>query len=87
LLPDNIGLAKPKYPDFPILENLMFDRLMENSMALWMLISGLFPVFLFGMIIKAYLHYRRTRLLLDKMPKVPVVTHAWVKSEDWVPSP
>lgn len=57
-------------------------------MAIWMLISGLFPIFLFGMLIKAFLHLRRIRELVRNLPessKVPV--HAWVPAEDWVPSP
>lgn len=74
---------------------IMFDRIMENSMALWMLVSALFPIFFFGTLIKAVLHYRRMRALsrlgdqveLFSAPIVrPVTHHDRVDSEDWVPS-
>ena len=73
----------------------MFDRIMENSMAMWMLVSALFPIFLFGTIIKAVLHFRRLRVLkrLGDRPgdirglfPAPVTRHDRVESEDWVPS-
>ena len=63
----------------------MFDRIMENSMALWMLVSALFPVFFFGTLIKAILHYRRTRLPREYVPAAPV-PRPLLQSDDWVPS-
>ncbi|GEM_PF-3589161 len=65
----------------------LFDRIMQNSMAIWMLVSGLFPIFLFGMLIKAVLHLRRIRQLVKRFPEVPAVPSSWVPAEDWVPSP
>ena len=65
----------------------MLDRIMENSMAIWMLVSGLFPVFLFGMLIKAFLHHRRVRRMLESIPESPRVPLAWSPADDWVPSP
>ena len=69
----------------------MFDRIMENSMAMWMLVSALFPIFLVGTIIKAVLHFRRMRAL--KRPRdpgelfpAPISRHDRVESEDWIPS-
>jgi hypothetical protein len=64
----------------------MFDRIMENSMALWMLASALFPIFFFGTLIKAILHYRRTRKLLEYIPRPPVPRTRF-QTDDWVPSP
>ena len=64
----------------------MLDRIMQNSMAIWMLVSGLFPIFLLGMVIKAYLHLRRLRVLVKSIPQTPIVP-AWIPTEDWVPSP
>jgi hypothetical protein len=67
----------------------MFDQIMENSMAIWMLLSALFPIFLIVMIARAVLHLRRLRAMVDNMPEPPIATHSWVEieSEDWVPSP
>lgn len=69
----------------------MFDRIMENSMALWMLVSALFPIFVFGTLIKAFLHYRRMRALErmvipDEILPAQPLRHERVDSEDWVPS-
>ncbi|MEO6097159.1 MAG: hypothetical protein ABIW76_16375 [Fibrobacteria bacterium] len=72
----------------------MFDRIMENSMALWMLLSALFPVVFFGTIIKAILHYRRTRSLaryreyLSSIPRLASfrTNEDRVETEDWIPS-
>jgi hypothetical protein len=66
----------------------MFDRIMENSMALWMLLSALFPIFFFGTIIKAILHFRRTRTLAryrEYLPNLPNREER-VDAEDWIPS-
>ncbi len=70
---------------------IMFDRIMENSMPLWMLVSALFPIFFFGTLIKAVLHYRRMRALRrsgDRMElfPAPMAHQKRVESEDWVPS-
>jgi hypothetical protein len=69
----------------------MFDRIMENSMALWMLLSALFPIFFFGTIIKAILHFRRTRSLTRYRDYLPGLTSVparedRVDAEDWIPS-
>ncbi|MDB5106585.1 MAG: hypothetical protein JWP91_4274 [Fibrobacteres bacterium] len=64
----------------------MFDRIMENSMAIWMLVSAVFPIFFFGTIIKAVLHFRRRRGLLEYLPRIPV-PQARFEQDDWVPSP
>lgn len=67
-------------------------------MPMWMLVSALFPVFLFGTIIKAVLHFRRMRALerpgrtgdpggLFPAPTArPNFRQDRVESEDWVPS-
>jgi hypothetical protein len=39
----------------------MFDRIMENSMALWLPVSAAYLVFLAAMIVKAFRHFRRAR--------------------------
>jgi hypothetical protein len=69
----------------------MFDRIMENSMAMWMLVSALFPIVFFGILIKAFLHYRRTRAIqrtAEALQYAPPRPHARARaaSEDWVPS-
>jgi hypothetical protein len=64
----------------------MFDRIMENAMPLWMLASALFPIFFFGTIIKAFLHYRRTREAMESLP-VPSRPRMRIENQDWVPSP
>lgn len=40
---------------------LMFDRIMENSMALWLPVSAAYLIFMAGMIVKAFRHFRRAR--------------------------
>jgi hypothetical protein len=67
---------------------IMFDRIMENSMAMWMLVSALFPIFFFGTLIKAALHFRRMRALKEQgeiLPR-PVLGEERVEANDWVPS-
>jgi hypothetical protein len=75
----------------------MFDRIMENSMALWMLVSALFPIFFFGTLIKAALHFRRMRELnrLEERLVVRLENRLErrlenrlerLESEDWIPS-
>lgn len=39
----------------------MFDRIMENSMAIWLPLSAAYLVFLAGMIVKAIRHFRGPR--------------------------
>lgn len=63
----------------------MFDRIMENSMAIWMLVSAVFPIFFFGTLIKAFLHYRRLRRLPEYVPGVPA-PRARARTDDWVAS-
>lgn len=69
----------------------MFDRIMENSMAMWMLVSALFPIFFFGTIIKAIIHFRRMKALREiKRRRDFVPGHRLrdnrVAADDWVPS-
>jgi hypothetical protein len=40
---------------------LMFDRIMETSMALWLPVSAAYLIFLAGMIVRAFRHFRRAR--------------------------
>ena len=63
----------------------MLDRIMENSMAIWILVSATYPIFLFGMIFKAV---RRYRLLRADLPYVPasLVAVSRAQREDWIPS-
>lgn len=63
----------------------MFDRIMENSMPLWMLASALFPIFFFATLIKAILQYRRTREALQTLP-LAALPRARMENRDWVPS-
>jgi hypothetical protein len=63
----------------------MFDRIMENSMAIWILVSATYPIFLFGMIFKAFRHYRRLRALPGRAPMLPV-PEPRTQSGDWVPT-
>ncbi len=63
----------------------MFDRIMEHTMAMWMLVSAVFPIFFFGTIIKAFLHFRRTRAVLEYAPRIPVPAER-LETEDWIPS-
>jgi hypothetical protein len=75
----------------------MFDRIMENSMAIWMLISAAFPVFAIGTLIKAFLRFRRLRTASGHYPAATMSrvsfsdapasrpVHA-VAGDDWVPS-
>ncbi|HKP95316.1 MAG TPA: hypothetical protein VJ385_06120 [Fibrobacteria bacterium] len=64
----------------------MFDRIMENSMAIWLLVSALFPVFCFGTILKAILHFRRAHALSEYLSK-PAVPRPRFEPDDWIPSP
>ena len=68
----------------------MFDRIMENSMALWMLLSALFPIFFFGTIIKAIVHFRRMkahREIKQQLEFIPrhMLRENRVAADDWVP--
>jgi hypothetical protein len=40
---------------------LMFDRIMENSMALWLPVSAAYLIFMARMIVMAFRHFRRAR--------------------------
>lgn len=60
-------------------------------MAMWMLVSALFPIFFFGTIIKAIVHFRRMKALkeIKRQPGfVPrhMLRENRVKADDWVPS-
>lgn len=63
----------------------MFDRIMENSMALWLLVSAAYPVFLLTMLIKAFRHLRRQRAPLAYVPYAPEPVHA-SRRDDWTPA-
>lgn len=70
---------------------IMFDRIMENSMAIWMLVSALFPIFFFGTIIKAIVHFRRIKAPKEarqRRESVPrrMLRENRVAADDWVPS-
>lgn len=47
---------------------LMFDRIMENSMALWLPVSAAYFIFAAGMIVKAIRHFRRARAMSGHGP-------------------
>lgn len=66
----------------------MFNRIMENSMAIWMLVSIAFPVFCFGTIIKAILHFRKSRIRAEyvSLPAMARSAVDAVAGDDWVPS-
>jgi hypothetical protein len=63
----------------------MFDRIMENSMALWLLISAAYPVFLLAMLIKAFRHFRRLRAPIRYAP-YPAEMAAPSQRDDWTPA-
>ncbi|MEO7427455.1 MAG: hypothetical protein ABI036_19875 [Fibrobacteria bacterium] len=67
----------------------MFDRIMENSMAIWMLVSLAFPIFLVGTLVKAVRHFRKPRWEPEAEPMSAPAgarAHNRIESEDWVPS-
>ena len=63
----------------------MFDRMMQHSLPMWLLVSALFPIFFFGTLIKAFLHFRRLRALPGYVPHIPVLREP-AEAEDWIPS-
>jgi hypothetical protein len=63
----------------------MFDRIMESSMAIWMLVSLAFPIFFFGTLVKAWLHFRKSRWEPEPIP-APALTGSRIEADDWVPS-
>lgn len=63
----------------------MFDRIMENSLPIWMLVSLAFPIFLVGTLIKAVRHFRKPRWEAESIP-APAVVRRRIETEDWVPS-
>jgi hypothetical protein len=63
----------------------MFDRIMENSMALWLLVSAAYPVFLLAMLIKAFRHFRRTRASVAYAP-YPREFAPPARHDDWTPA-
>jgi len=63
----------------------MFDRIMENSMALWLLVSAAYPVFLLAMLIKAFRHFRRQRAPASYAP-YPMETIPASRRDDWTPA-
>ncbi len=74
----------------------MFDRIMENSMPIWLIVSAVFPIFLIGMIVKAILHLRRMRALSETIARERILViperevwsdKVWAETNDWVPSP
>jgi hypothetical protein len=63
----------------------MFDRIMENSMAIWLLVSAAYPVFLIGMLVKAVRHYRRLRSPSAHAP-LPRERRPQEQPDDWIPA-
>ena len=63
----------------------MFDRIMENSMAIWILVSATYPIFLFGMVFKAVRHYQRLHAAPAYVPSA-LVAQSRFEREDWIPS-
>lgn len=59
----------------------MFDRIMEHSMAIWLLVSLAYPVFFIGTIYKAVRHWRRLRA---RSATPILIARERVQSEDWV---
>ncbi len=80
-----VGNQKKTY--FIITLKTFIDRMMENSMGMWMLVSGIFPIFLIGTLIKAYLHRKRIQMLIGQIPEVKIESPARAPENDWVPSP
>jgi hypothetical protein len=69
----------------------MFDRIMENSMAVWLLISAAYPVFLLAMLIKAFRHFRRMRAQASYAPYPPYPNYppefvSPPRRDDWTPA-
>lgn len=63
----------------------MFDRIMENSMAVWLVISAAYPVFILAMLIKAFRHFRRSRAPIGS-PAYPSEIAVPSRREDWTPA-
>ncbi len=63
----------------------MFDRIMENSMAIWILASATYPIFLFGMIYKAIRRYRQLHAEPAYVPAA-LTSVSRARREDWIPS-
>lgn len=63
----------------------MFDRIMENSMALWLLVSAAYPVFILAMLIKAFRHFRRARAPTGYAP-YPAEIVTSIRRDDWTPA-
>ena len=61
----------------------MFDQIMEHSMSIWLLVSAAYPIFFFGMIVKALRHWRRLRAKEAYAPAIATLREG-VRSEDWV---
>jgi hypothetical protein len=65
----------------------MFDRIMENSMAVWLLISAAYSVFLVVTLVKALRHFRRLRAREAYLPyppeRLPVPS---LGRDDWTPA-
>jgi hypothetical protein len=66
----------------------MFDRIMENSMAVWLLVSAAYPVFILAMLIKAFRHFRRTRApaAYPPYPSYPAEFATPSRRDDWTPT-
>jgi hypothetical protein len=75
----------------------MFDRIMENSMAIWVLVSAAFPIFAIGTLIRALRHFRRLRAAYESYSAAPVSLARYPEAslprpvrvsanDDWVPS-
>ena len=74
----------------------MFDRIMENSMAVWLLVSAAYPVFLCAMLIKAVKHFRARRPVpygpfpreaaLSRPEAEPALSESRARPDDWSPA-
>ena len=64
----------------------MFDRIMESSMAIWLLVSATYPIFLFGMLFKAFRRYQLLRAQPAYVPSA-LVEASRAPRQDWVASP
>jgi hypothetical protein len=71
----------------------VFDRIMENTMAIWLPVSAAYLVFMAGMIVKAIRHFRRQRNVPAYTPGPRRAyaasgggTGAELRARDWTPA-
>lgn len=61
----------------------MFDRMMEHSISIWLLVSAAYLVFFVGMIYKAIRRWRGSRAP-SAHAQARTLPREGVQSEDWV---